>query len=253
MIGGSSSLPRHDQTVSTSGSRGPATAVGNPEAGPGHAGRRADRGQDLRDRARLAVRDHVGLSSGGLGVVERGDQRVGRVVDVRRVDESAPPSDDGQPPGPTPLDDARRRAGCHRGPTRGAGAPRRRRSRAVLGEREPLGHGLAPAVRAAGATSGSAGPAGAPTSDCPAWATDGEETWTNRRTPAARAASRRQPGAVDVGGQVVRPGADDVDLRGQVDDRLLAPSTAAATAARVGDVTEHARAGRARPAGAAGR
>ena len=41
------------------------------------------------------------------------------------------------------------------------------------------------------ALSGSAGPAGAPTSDEPACATDGDDTCTNRPTPARRAASRR--------------------------------------------------------------
>ena len=186
--------------------------VGPPQAGPGELGEgtarawatgrgagpragrpggRADPRDQLGERPRLAVGDDQRVPGHPLGVraVERRQQRVDGVVDVRRVDERRSAADQRESAGAGPLDDAADQLGV-------AGAPDQVRADGDDGkgcrvgtQREPLGPCLGPARVVAVARSGSAGSAPAPTSESPACATDGEETCTSRGAPASGAAS----------------------------------------------------------------
>ena len=117
-----------------------------------HPRRPADAGEELGDRAGLAVGDDESLAVAGPAGVERRDQGVHGVVDVGRVDR-APHRCRARAAGPARarVDDRGRPAGCRRGPTPGAvGRRARRRSGRRRAEREELGRGLGPRVVARG-------------------------------------------------------------------------------------------------------
>ena len=92
---------------------------------------------------------------------------------------------------------------------------------AVRGQRELLGDGLGSGVVAAGRLRVRRARPGADQRS-PACATDGDEMFTSRATPAARQAVHHRTGAVDVDPLVVGPRPDHVDLGGQVQHRVLA-------------------------------
>ena len=216
-----------------------ASAGGHVPPGAGHAGRRADLRQQLGDRARLAVGHHQRLAVHHGRAVQRGDQRVDGVADVGAVDQRRARADDRQPAGPGPLHDPPDQLGVPRPPDQvradGEHRPARSLSAAegeLLGERPCCGR------TARGRRSGRPHRRGAPTSEAPRVGDRRRRDVHQPGDAGGPAGLDHGAGARDVGPLVVRPRPGDVDLGGQVDDRVL-PGDRAPRPRRVGDVGEH--------------
>ena len=162
----------------------------HPSRGAAHRPARHSRAEDVADRARLAVGDHERLAVHRPARVDRGDQGVGRVVDVRGVDQRGARADQRQPAAPG----ARRRAAPpiarRRGPRPGAGAPPARRMPASPPRWPPARPPPWIGSSSRAPRPDRLDPAPAPNSGTPPCATDGDETCTIRGTPSAAQAAR---------------------------------------------------------------
>ena len=243
VIGGSSRPPRraHDPLDD----RPPTRASRARDVRGAGARRRRPRQmprEELGDGARLAVR-HARRARPPqlLGVVERGDERVGGVVDVGRVDERGAGADERAAGRVGRARRCGRRAACRPVPTRGAAATTTTGSvrRSVGREREHLGGRLAPA-RSGRGRAGIGGPGGC-ADERAAGVRDRRRRDVHEPAHAARRAGvdeqLRVPPMLTCSNSRHRPG--DADLRGEVHDGVAGRRRPRRDGRGVDDVAEH--------------